>query len=150
MGRCEQHFHVANTTFANLGHIPGVDESDKLKINFEEAQLFWAKNDKRRGLSILKQLLNLEDDHPKYISKEFLCYSVVTFCLIRIRSSSLKLYGKWVAEMHSISPQNIISDYFLKSIHVAVNAPEHCRNEDDIIDTYHILAKFADKEYQQV
>lgn len=153
MARHERYFHIATTTFKNLYHIPEVEVSDKLKITFEESQLYWAKNDKRRGLHILKQLLNLEDDNPEYVFIILFFFLMCCYCILfiyRIKSSSLKLYGAWIAEMHSQSPWSIISDYFLKSIYLAVNAVDNLQNREKINETYYVLAKFADQEYQQV
>lgn len=67
-----------------------------------------------------------------------------------LKSSATRVYGMWMAETHSQSSQAIINDYFLKSLKIAESATADQKNDYDVCETYHVLAKFADKEYQQV
>lgn len=126
MGRLDGSFNISRRALSDLHYVSGLTQEDKLRIVLEEAQLYWTSGDTLMGKQMLRQLLTMHIEENS------------------LRASLLKLYGTWMAETCSQSSHVIISDYLEKSIRVAgtMNA--------DVFDTYNILAKFADKEYQQV
>lgn len=124
MGRLDGSFNISRRALGDLHYVTGITQEDEHRIVFEEAQLYWASGDKLVGKQMLRQLLGMKTTD--------------------LQASVLKLYGTWVAETCSQSSHVIIRDYLEKSIEVAA------ASNADVCDTYNILAKFADKEYQQV
>lgn len=140
LGRLEGNYNISTSILANLHQLSNLTHNDKLNIIFEEAQLCWAKGDKQMGKQMLRKLLNVNEIDERYVEPKFTVF-ILKFGF-SMSASVLKLYGSWMAETYSMSPQLIIKDYLLKSILVATN--------DHAFDTYYMIAKFADKEYQRV
>lgn len=67
-----------------------------------------------------------------------------------MESRALKLYGTWMAETSSENPERIIKDYFLKSLNILNEVAKTKEDYVNMCETYAVLAKFADSQYQQV
>lgn len=111
-------------------HIPNLSSEVRNRIRMEESQLYWS-DDKTTARHILRNMIN-NSPSP------------------RLSSAALKLFGTWMVETCSENPHTIITEYFMVSIE---NLNDLEKNETDIAnmcDTYDVLARFADSNYQQV
>ncbi|KAF5282895.1 hypothetical protein FQR65_LT14172 [Abscondita terminalis] len=122
--------NAAIRVLSNLLHTPDLTPEVQDAIKLEEAQLRWL-DDKFIARQIVRDLLNRSSTN-------------------KLRATALKLYGSWMIETSSENPQTIINNYFLKSLDLMKNVPMTQADVENIYDTYYILAKFADSQYQQV
>lgn len=63
---------------------------------------------------------------------------------------ALKMLGHYMSESYTENRLVIISDYFLSSIALLKSVERNEEDNNSIMDTYDKLARFADREYQQV
>jgi ataxia telangiectasia mutated family protein len=63
---------------------------------------------------------------------------------------ALKMSGKWMVESSSENRQTIIENYFRKSLTLLDSSNKTSEDQKSILDTFDQLAKFADREYQEV
>ncbi|KAF2888503.1 hypothetical protein ILUMI_17670, partial [Ignelater luminosus] len=132
LARIEGKQNVANRALGNLLHIGNLTSDIQNKITMEEAQLCWLDN-KTRARYILRNLLSKSNENH------------------RLHAAALKLYGTWLMETCSENPNTIISDYFLKSFEILTTNSEITKADcQNIYETYDVLARFADLQYQQV
>ncbi|XP_064646511.1 serine-protein kinase ATM-like isoform X2 [Lineus longissimus] len=97
-----------------------------LTMRIEEAKLFWSKGESNTAMYMmnecLKTLKQLEDTEA------------------HVCAHGLSLYGEWLAETHSASPQVIMEEYLQKSVGLIEGNG----------DAHIALAKFADTQYQSI
>lgn len=130
--RFAEQYHTASRTLQCLSQLPNLPNETTLKIHLEQAQVFWGLKDVISAKCILKQICSNDDVTPY------------------LHAMALKLTGEWMVESSSESLQNIIENYFQKSLDLLKQDQSHTENEKVILDTYDQLAKFADRQYQQV
>lgn len=130
--RVAEQYHIASRTLKFLSQVPNLPEDILSKIQLEQAQVFWGLKDVITAKCILKQLCSKDHVTP------------------RLHAMALKLTGEWMVESSSESRQNIIENYFQRSLDLLKKNQSHTENEKVILDTYDQLAKFADRQYQQV
>lgn len=131
LARIENKHNIANRALGCLLHISNVTPDIQNQITMEEAQLCWLDN-KTRARYILRNLLSKSNENQ------------------RLHAAALKLYGTWMIETCSENPKTIISDYFLKSLDILTNLKRTTADCKNIYETYNVLARFADLQYQQV
>ncbi|KAK4874732.1 hypothetical protein RN001_014092 [Aquatica leii] len=122
--------NTAIRILSDLLHTPDLTEEVQDQIKLEEAQLRWL-DDKFVARQILRDVLN-RSSTP------------------RLRAAALKLYGTWMIETSSENPQTIINNYFLESLKLMKTVKTNDADVQHIYDTYDVLARFADSQYQQV
>jgi ataxia telangiectasia mutated family protein len=72
------------------------------------------------------------------------------FLFFRLHAIALKMSGKWMVESSSENRQTIIENYFRKSLTLLDSSNKTSEDQKSILDTFDQLAKFADREYQEV
>lgn len=70
--------------------------------------------------------------------------------MFSLYARALKLYGTWMAETRSENSQTIIAEYFLESIKMCCKLEKTPKEYDSVFDTYDVVARYSDKEYQRV
>jgi ataxia telangiectasia mutated family protein len=112
--------------------LPALSNDVLAKIQLEEAQLCWSIQDVVTAKRILRQLSANENVNP------------------RLHAMALKMSGKWMVESSSENRQTIIENYFRKSLTLLDSSNKTSEDQKSILDTFDQLAKFADREYQEV
>ncbi|KRT78205.1 hypothetical protein AMK59_7708, partial [Oryctes borbonicus] len=128
----EGYFNVAKRAVRNLHCLSqGSQKYDCLRI-FQEAQISWLMGNKMRAKYLLKDLLKTNENDP------------------RLKFASLKMYGKWMAETRSESPDTILNDYFLGSLKIIRGIDLTNKDKQNVFATYDVIARFADAEYERI
>ncbi|XP_068082647.1 serine-protein kinase ATM [Anabrus simplex] len=125
--------HAAVTQIVE--HVPNI----AVRLKLEEACLSWERGDKEVGKYLLRSLLS-----------SFSSAGIISDDDLKIYSTSLKLYGDWMAETKSENARIILNNYYLKAIRIMENASGGKSSHEHLLDTYFSLARFADAEYQQL
>ncbi|XP_071506799.1 serine-protein kinase ATM-like [Diadema antillarum] len=102
----------------------------------EEAQLFWAKNERTTALHLMKAVTNqLSKAHSSNPAR------------YKTYAATLSLHGNWLAETRSQSPNIILEEYLEKSANIFDSNND---TSQPAIAAYHTLARFADNQYQRL
>ncbi|XP_071956069.1 serine-protein kinase ATM-like [Antedon mediterranea] len=139
LARKAERYHIAERAIMQLSKLNGlrdVGDTRKWVWQLEMAKMFWGRG---------------ECDTAKHLLRNFICQVAKTpkqtevFRLIY--PQSLGIYGQWLADTHTASPNTIMDDYLEK----AVNIYDVTNNTSGpAIQAYLSLARFADTHYQNI
>ncbi|KAL1451787.1 hypothetical protein WDU94_006133, partial [Cyamophila willieti] len=129
--RIEHHFHIAERILQTVGNMTSpLAKVEKLQVQFEQAQLFWERNELEVARVSLRMILaNMKDD---------------TACKL-IYSQALRTYGTWQASTKSENLSSIISKCFEPALELLTN-----EQVDEKLKTYDCLARYADEKHMQI
>ncbi|XP_063954158.1 serine-protein kinase ATM-like isoform X2 [Lytechinus pictus] len=102
--------------------------------SLEEALLFWAKNERTTALHLMKAQIDRLSKSPD--ASNYKTYATM-----------LSIYGNWLAETRSQSPNVIMEDYMEKAVTIFIDASDASK---EAVHAYHSLARFADAQYQSL
>nr|NP_001107666.1 ataxia telangiectasia mutated [Strongylocentrotus purpuratus]ABY60856.1 ataxia telangiectasia mutated [Strongylocentrotus purpuratus] len=136
--RDAERFQVAERALVHLKELEQkTDQNTVLEgcsSSLEEAQLFWAKNERTTALHLMKALidkLSKSQDSSHY----------------KIYATTLSIHGNWLAETRSQSPNVIMEDYLEKAFTIFHEKQDMSA---EAVNAYHSLARFADAQYQRL
>uniref|UniRef100_A0A8D9AR42 non-specific serine/threonine protein kinase n=1 Tax=Cacopsylla melanoneura TaxID=428564 RepID=A0A8D9AR42_9HEMI len=129
--RIEHHFHIAERILHVVGNLnASLGKVETLQVQFEQAQLFWERNELEVARVSMRMILaKMKDDAA---------------CK-KIYSQALRTYGTWQASTKAENLSSIISKYFEPGLKLLAD-----EQTDDKLKTYDCLARYADEKHMQI
>ncbi|XP_041351980.1 serine-protein kinase ATM-like isoform X2 [Gigantopelta aegis] len=136
LARDSGRYQVSERCISDLKDSVGSDSENKLRVDLEEAELYWARAEHNIAKHLMKTLIsNLEKLHDE------------SFEAVRLLPVALGTYGNWLAETRSENPSVIMDNYLQR----AVDLLEVISASDDLaLEAYVSLAQFVDAQYQNI
>ncbi|XP_063982057.1 serine-protein kinase ATM [Diachasmimorpha longicaudata] len=132
VAQAQGHLHIAGRALESLGRTSYLSEEMKDRLNYQEAVLAWTRGDQTIARFLLRNIITKPE---KKINP-------------RLLAQSLKLWGNWMAETKSETPQ-VIEEHYRRSIEIIKSVssltPEDLKN---LNDTRAAFAQFVDAQYE--
>ncbi|XP_015117607.1 serine-protein kinase ATM [Diachasma alloeum] len=132
VAQAQGYLHIAGRALESLGRTPDLSEEMKDRLNYRESVLAWTRSDHTIAKFLLRNLITKPENKINP----------------RLLSLSLELWGKWMAETKSETPQ-VIKEHYQRSIEIiqSISSPT-LEDFKNLNNTRAALAQFADAQYE--